>query len=473
MAVISVIIPTHNRSASLRRTLGALCRQSFPASQFEVHVVADGCTDGTVEMLRSYGAPFALHVAEQPGKGQAAARNLGASLAQSPLLLFLDDDVEPVPDLVAEHVLAHQNETCRVVVAPYPPAFASAGFLPLRQRAWWERVFETVCRPGHRFTYKDLLGGNFSISVVTFKQAGGFEIDPALRAHEDYEFGIRLLKAGVRFTSAPAALAHHHDNSDLRRVLQRKRQEGIADVFLARRHPEIGATLPFLSHWLMNIGPYATALLKRLAFAPPGIRNGLDELLIRSLHLLERLRLRTEWNRLFTVLQANAYWCGVAESTPTFRSLQQMIKARYRHDTSTTNAVPPLILDLQCGLGDAERQLDEQRPMAVRLRFGSRDVGYIPFMPGAEPLNSAHLRPLLATKFAVPYLQALVLEGAVDSALGIEDVSQSSREALAQAISRRAPWFGPTQQGQVWFEQYGQWSELEWQLSKDGQNSSK
>jgi cellulose synthase/poly-beta-1,6-N-acetylglucosamine synthase-like glycosyltransferase len=69
----SVIIPTHNRCASLKRTLDALCTQTYPLSLLEVLVVADGCTDETVDMLRCYAAPFALRVLvlKEPPQGPA------------------------------------------------------------------------------------------------------------------------------------------------------------------------------------------------------------------------------------------------------------------------------------------------------------------------------------------------------------------------------------------------------------------
>ena len=72
LPTISIIIPTHNRGNSLRRTLNAMCFQTYPVDNFEVLVVADGCTDGTIEMLQSYQAPFTLNIIEQ--KGQGAAR---------------------------------------------------------------------------------------------------------------------------------------------------------------------------------------------------------------------------------------------------------------------------------------------------------------------------------------------------------------------------------------------------------------
>jgi glycosyltransferase involved in cell wall biosynthesis len=49
--MVSVIIPTHNRQMYLRLTLDALARQTYSVDRFEVVVVLDGCSDGSVEML--------------------------------------------------------------------------------------------------------------------------------------------------------------------------------------------------------------------------------------------------------------------------------------------------------------------------------------------------------------------------------------------------------------------------------------
>src|SRR5262245_27713292 len=128
----SVIIPTYNRCADLKRVLDALCLQTYPLKQFEVLVVADGCTDGTLAMLRNYRAPFALRIVEQSNQGPGAVRNRGAFLACGRLFLFLDDDVEPTPPLIEAHVEAHRHRASGVVLGPYPPVCKGSGFLQLR-----------------------------------------------------------------------------------------------------------------------------------------------------------------------------------------------------------------------------------------------------------------------------------------------------------------------------------------------------
>jgi glycosyltransferase involved in cell wall biosynthesis len=83
---ISVIVPAHNESAYIRRTLQTVSCQDY--AWFEVIVVANGCTDSTPELAR--GDCDCLIVLSQKNLG--VARNLGARMARGELLVFLDAD---------------------------------------------------------------------------------------------------------------------------------------------------------------------------------------------------------------------------------------------------------------------------------------------------------------------------------------------------------------------------------------------
>src|SRR5437867_6163487 len=64
-ARVSVVIPSHNRRASLERAVAALAAQSYPPDQIEVLVVADGCGDGTEST--AIPAPQTGRVIARPG----------------------------------------------------------------------------------------------------------------------------------------------------------------------------------------------------------------------------------------------------------------------------------------------------------------------------------------------------------------------------------------------------------------------
>lgn len=444
--IVSVIIPTHNRKADLERTLAALKIQIYPLVSVEVITVADGCTDGTLEMLNGYEAPFALRVLAQSNLGPGSARNLGAASATSPLLLFLDDDVEPAASFIEAHVLAHQRRKGHVVVGPYLPFFPNPTFYQTRLRAWWERVFDEMLRPGHRFAFFDLLTGNVSIEREIFNRIGGFHA--GMRAHEDYEFGMRLIKAGVPFAVAPDAMGRHHDRSDIEHAILRKREEGKSDVIMARLHPEYVQALPLAGSeagW-----PPSIDILLFLAFHMPTVGDACAVVSRRALGFLERVRLRSHWSRLFGAALSYGYWIGAASELKTTAKLKALLDQGPRRVQENG---PMADIDLSEGIEAAERRLDEERPSAIRVRLGRRPVGVIPAQPGAEALRGGHLRYILADRLAVPLLQGLALEG------GIAGTETVDRPRLASAIRGRAHWFGPIRPGQMWWEQYSQWKD--------------
>jgi glycosyltransferase involved in cell wall biosynthesis len=78
---VSIIIPSHNRSSSLRRGLDALHSQTYPLDLIEVIVVADSCIDDTLAMLQDYKAPFKQQAIEVNCRSAAIVRNTGATSA--------------------------------------------------------------------------------------------------------------------------------------------------------------------------------------------------------------------------------------------------------------------------------------------------------------------------------------------------------------------------------------------------------
>jgi glycosyltransferase involved in cell wall biosynthesis len=408
---VSLIIPTYNRSTSLRRTLDALHAQIYPLQQVEVIVVADGCTDGTTEMLRHYEGPFALRVIEQSNQGPAAARNQGAAQARGRLLIFLDDDIEAAPSLIEAHVRAHAGQPYRVVIGYLPPVIPEpADFFRVELRGWWEAMFQPMRQPGYRYGYWNLLSGNFSLEAGLFARVGGF--DTALRCHEDYELGIRLIKVGALLTFAADAWGYHHEVTDLDGSLLRQYQEGRADVMMVHRHPEL--CLAVRLAYLEQSWSFLDRWLRRLAFFWPAVGDRLTASLQRVLALLEWMRLRGRWRRLLYELLDYWYWRGIAEELSSRVAWADFLQDSLRQSRGDASEIG---LDLRQGLQAAEQRLDAERPASVHLRYGQQPVGRIPPKPGAERLRGAHLRPILAADWVWPMLKALALESVIDQTI--------------------------------------------------------
>jgi len=86
--MISVIIPTFNRSSFLKDAIDSvLCQKG---ADFELIVVDDGSTDDTQKIVESFGE--AVRYIRQANSGVSAARNKGIEIAKGEWLAFLDSD---------------------------------------------------------------------------------------------------------------------------------------------------------------------------------------------------------------------------------------------------------------------------------------------------------------------------------------------------------------------------------------------
>ena len=207
-ATVAVVTPTHQRRQALMRVLDGLGRQTCPPGFFSVVVVCDGCTDGTPDMLRNASYPFPLQVVEQwPGRGPAEARNRALTVADAPIVLFLDDDVIPDERLVTVHAAHHAKASDLVVMGPLLPPHG-------RQQPWirWEadtlrKQYLEMEAGAWSPTPRQFYTGNASVMKDHLLAAGGF--DSRFRRGEDVDLAFRLQQRGLRFVFDPEAMGIH------------------------------------------------------------------------------------------------------------------------------------------------------------------------------------------------------------------------------------------------------------------------
>jgi len=86
--MISVIIPTFNRSGFLKKAIESVLSQKY--RDFELIVVDDGSEDDTPEVVTGFGPD--IKYIKQKNKGPGAARNLGIKNSKGNFIAFLDSD---------------------------------------------------------------------------------------------------------------------------------------------------------------------------------------------------------------------------------------------------------------------------------------------------------------------------------------------------------------------------------------------
>ncbi|MCB0190909.1 MAG: hypothetical protein KDJ65_03095, partial [Anaerolineae bacterium] len=252
-----------------------------------------------------------------------------------------------------------------------------------------------------------------------------------------------------RFVSA--AVGDHYETINLRRTLERARQEGRADVTIGQQYPELRSTLPLVTSLKsMKLRYRAVLIIFPLLWSTFG--NVLSNISMRGLRGLEILRLTCYWNQLYSFLHWYWYWWGVIERLKNWRNIAVFVQER-KAELSKDELI--VEINLEEGLEQAKQFLDEKKPSGLKIGYGKHLVGFIAPQPGFEPLNGSHLYSIITKTLAVSFLEALALEDVV-APPNIVD-----RQKLADSITAKANWFGPPLLSQMWYEQYSQWNNLQ------------
>lgn len=209
---VSVIIPTHNRSAVVERTLRALDAQAYPSRSLEV-IVVDNSTDETPAMVERIAATARCRVrliARAP-RLPAVKRNLGLAAATGELVVFLNDDAWADPDLVAEHVRIHRAHAEPIALLGHvrqSPEMPRTPFIDAYEPFAYGEIADRAEQPvGWRYFW------SMNLSLPRAEMLGRnlvFHEDWSEIGHEDVELGYRWTRAGRAIIYNPRARAEHY-----------------------------------------------------------------------------------------------------------------------------------------------------------------------------------------------------------------------------------------------------------------------
>jgi len=255
--LLSIVIPTYNRLPILKKCLIALEHQQFRQDKdsqvldYEVVLVDDGSTDGTLDWLTAHGDQFP-HVRSfaQNHAGPAAARNLGVKQALGEIIIFIDSDL-----VVTEHFL--QSHADALVKA--------------EQRLGCDRLFtygwvintcnfdEPTSEPYKitDFSAAYFATGNVAIARKWLLEAGLFDTRFQLYGWEDLELGVRLKQLGLKLIKCPEAVGYHWHPAfsldQIPRMIDREIQRGRMGVLFYRKHPTWEVRMMIQMTWLHRL----------------------------------------------------------------------------------------------------------------------------------------------------------------------------------------------------------------------------
>ena len=209
----SVIMPVYQVEAHVGEAVASVLAQTL--ADFELIVVDDGGSDGSMAVVRGFADPR-IRIVTQANRGLAGARNSGIALARGRVIALLDSDDRWLPEKLALHLI-HLDANPDVGVSFCPSRFIDqAGrAMRLRQRPQLDHITPEVifCRNPVGNGSAPVIRRS-ALDTIAFPMPGETGrtcwFDESLRQSEDIECWLRLaLIGGVKFAGISPALTEY------------------------------------------------------------------------------------------------------------------------------------------------------------------------------------------------------------------------------------------------------------------------
>jgi glycosyltransferase involved in cell wall biosynthesis len=238
---VSIVVPCYDGGRFLDGLMHSLAHQSF--RDFEIVIVDDGSRDA--ETLRKLAALRGVaRVIRQENAGPSAARNTGIRAARADILFVLDCDDTIEPDFLAE----------TVPLLKASPADVGMVFSDLRLTGGGS---DTLPRYFNRFDllFTNTLSAGLVMRREAWRAAGGY--DEAMRdGYEDWDFSLRLVRAGFRGVTVARPLYRYHiaaaSEASRSTDVDSKKLYGALWRYIRKQHPESYSLGGILHAWCQS-----------------------------------------------------------------------------------------------------------------------------------------------------------------------------------------------------------------------------
>ncbi|KXB07004.1 hypothetical protein AKJ52_01170 [candidate division MSBL1 archaeon SCGC-AAA382C18] len=237
---VSIVIPTYNRRNLLKLCLRSLVQQSYPEKRYEILVIDDGSTDGTLKLLRKLEKKIPnLFFYRGKGNGPGSARNIGIRKSEGEIVFFTDDDCE-LPKNWIERFVDFYRE--------HPGVGGVGGYLEADDKIIKSNIFAEYESYMSRLNYglgetQEYIGGfetpaggtgNMSYKREVLKEVGGFDESFPVASGEDADLKMRIILNGHNIAYLPVKAIHHREYS-LKDFICQNFARSVGEVFFKKK----------------------------------------------------------------------------------------------------------------------------------------------------------------------------------------------------------------------------------------------
>ncbi len=209
--LVSIIIPTYNRSSLLKRSIESVMNQTF--GNWELIVVDDGSTIDIQNQLTVYLTDKRLKILKKENSGAADSRNRGVELAGGEYIVFLDSDDEAKENWLEEFFR-------QIVDAEQPLGVIFCGYEKWQNNEMLFSKLPQDLGPIVNSAIGTYLAGCYLLKKEIFLEVGGFDIE--LKSGHHTELLLRVLpfcfRNHIEISSINSALVkiHIHEGERIR-----------------------------------------------------------------------------------------------------------------------------------------------------------------------------------------------------------------------------------------------------------------
>lgn len=194
--IVSIIIPTYNRSALLAEAIQSCINQTY--RPIECIIVDDGSTDDTKEIVTKIEnaniSLFTVKYIFQQNAGSQVARNTGMAAATGEFIQYLDSDDLLYPDKIANQVnYFNQHPDCEAVFGDW-----EKGTIDVKEKVV---AYESGDLIAQFLTEKCIANFAMLMREQLVKKIGDWDVN--IKRNQEIDFHLRGVLAGGKFEYQP------------------------------------------------------------------------------------------------------------------------------------------------------------------------------------------------------------------------------------------------------------------------------